>query len=84
MNRKEFADTAEAYIRRLNEIAEKQGFSIMTAFYIEGTPQEPSEFSIDFRNMTMDENLYALARWNQDLMNHYDDEEQQQGPKFGR
>jgi hypothetical protein len=35
MNRREFADIADEYIRRLNEIAEQQGYSIITAFYIE-------------------------------------------------
>lgn len=75
LSRKEFADIAEEYIRRLNEIADKQGFSVITAFYIEGTETEPIDYSIDWRNMSLNENLHALARWTQDIMNSYDEEE---------
>lgn len=74
LTRKEFANQAEEYIRRLNEIAEKNGFSVMTAFYIEGTATEPSDCIIDWRNMSLDENLYAMGRFTQDVMNSYDED----------
>ena len=79
MNRREFADIADEYIRRLNEISEQQGYSIITAFYIEWSDKEPSEYSIDFRHMSMHENLYALGRWNQDIMGVYDDGDDEWG-----
>ena len=75
LSRKEFADIAEEYIRKLNEIADKQGYSVITAFYIEGSDTEPIDYSIDWRNMSLNENLHALARWTQDIMNSYDEEE---------
>jgi hypothetical protein len=78
LTRKEFADIAEEYIRKLNEIADKQGFSVITAFYIEGTEAEPIDYSIDWRNMSLNENLHALARWTQDIMNSYDEEEEEE------
>lgn len=74
LSRREFADIAEEYIRKLNEIAEKQGYSVMTAFYIEGSETEPSDYSVDWRNMSTDDSLYAIARWTQDIMNAYDEE----------
>lgn len=73
LTRKDFANQAEEYIRRLNEIAENNGFSVMTAFYIEGTEKEPSDCIIDWRNMSLDENLYAIWRFTQDIMNSYDE-----------
>ncbi|MDQ1343501.1 MAG: hypothetical protein QG650_220 [Patescibacteria group bacterium] len=76
LSRKEFADIAEEYIRKLNEIADKQGFSVITAFYIEGSETEPIDYSIDWRNMSLNENLHALARWTQDIMNSYDEDEE--------
>ncbi len=78
LTRKEFADIAEEYIRKLNEIADKQGFSVITAFDIEGTEAEPIDYSIDWRNMCLNENLHALARWTQDIMNSYDEEEEEE------
>ena len=74
LTRKEFANQAEEYIRKLNEIAEKNGFSVMTAFYIEGSANEPSDCIIDWRNMSLDENLYAMGRFTQDVMNSYDED----------
>lgn len=74
LTRKEFGNQAEEYIRKLNEIAEKNGFSVMTAFYIEGTPVEPSDCIIDWRNMSLEENLYAMGRFMQDVMNSYDED----------
>lgn len=74
LTRKEFANQAEEYIHRLNEIAEKNGFSVMTAFYIEGSETEPSDCIIDWRNMSLDENLYAIGRFTQDIMNSYDED----------
>jgi hypothetical protein len=74
LTRKEFANQAEEYIRRLNEIAENNGFSVITAFYIEWTETEPSDCIIDWRNMSLDENLYAIGRFTQDIMNSYDDD----------
>lgn len=74
LTRKEFANQAEEYIRRLNEIAEKNGFSVITAFYIEGSESEPSDCIIDWRNMSLDENLYAMGRFTQDIMNSYDED----------
>jgi hypothetical protein len=74
LTRKEFANQAEEYIRRLNEIAEKNGFSVITAFYIEGSESEPSDCIIDWRNMSLDENLYAIGRFTQDIMNSYDED----------
>ncbi|MFZ4461310.1 MAG: hypothetical protein ACOYN2_01890 [Patescibacteria group bacterium] len=83
LTRKEFANQAEEYIKRLNEIAEKQGFSVITAFYIEGTDDEPSDCIIDWRNMSLDENLYAMGRFTQDIMNSYDEESKDAGaPPF--
>lgn len=76
LTRKAFANEAEEYIRKLNEIAEKNGFSVMTAFYIEGSENEPSDCIIDWRNMSLDENLYAVGRFTQDIMNSYDEEQE--------
>jgi hypothetical protein len=73
LTRKDFANQAEEYIRKLNEIAEKNGFSVMTALYVEGTATEPSDCIIDWRNMSLDENLYAMGRFTQDVMNSYDE-----------
>ncbi len=74
LTRKEFANQAEEYIRKLNEIAESNGLSVITAFYIEGTETEPSDCIIDWRNMSLDENLYAMGRFMQDIMNSYDED----------
>lgn len=35
-------DIAEEYIRKLNEIADKQGFSVITAFYRRDSRPSPS------------------------------------------
>lgn len=74
LSRKEFANQAEEYIRKLNEIAENNGLSVITAFYIEGSSSEPSDCIIDWRNMSLDENLYAMGRFTQDIMNSYDED----------
>ena len=34
-----------------------------------------NDFIIDWRNMSLSDNLYAVSRWNQDIMNNFDDEE---------
>ena len=46
----------------------------MMAYYIAGDEVSPDDFIIDWRNMSMNDNLYALSRWNQDVMNNFDSE----------
>ena len=74
MSRQEFTDKVQEYIKRINQIAEEQGYSVMMAYYIEGSENEPDDFIIDWRNMNLNDNLYALSRWSQDVMNNFDDE----------
>lgn len=73
-SRQEFTDKVQDYIKRINQIAEEQGYSVMMAYYIAGNTVVPDDFIIDWRNMTLNDNLYALSRWNQDIMNNFDDE----------
>lgn len=73
MSRSEFTDKVQEYIKRINEIAEQQGYSAMMAYYIGGDESTPDDFIIDWRNMSLNDNLYALARWNQDIMNNFDE-----------
>ncbi len=73
MSRAEFTDKVQEYIKRINEIAEQQGYSAMMAYYIGGDEETPDDFIIDWRNMSLNDNLYALARWNQDIMNNFDE-----------
>jgi len=46
----------------------------MMAYYISGDEESPDDFIIDWRNMALNDNLYALSRWNQDIMSNFDDE----------
>lgn len=54
----------------------------MMAYYIAGSETEPDDFIIDWRNMSLNDNLYALSRWNQDIMNNFDEEED--GDRWGK
>lgn len=84
MSRQEFTDKVQEYIKRINQIAEEQGYSVMMAYYIEGSENEPDDFIIDWRNMNLNDNLYALSRWSQDVMNNFDDESStEDGFSFG-
>ncbi len=75
MSRGEFTDKVQEYIKRINQIAEEQGYSVMMAYYIAGSENEPDDFIIDWRNMSLNDNLYALSRWGQDVMNNFDEDE---------
>jgi hypothetical protein len=44
----------------------------MMAYYIAWGENEPDDFIIDWRNMSLNDNLYAISRWNQDVMNNFD------------
>jgi Skp family chaperone for outer membrane proteins len=35
ISRQEFTDKVQDYIKRINQIAEEQGYSVMMAYYIE-------------------------------------------------
>lgn len=81
LSRNEFTDKVQEYIKRINQIAEEQWYSVMMAYYIGWDEQAPDDFIIDWRNMALNDNLYALSRWNQDIMNNFDDgEEDEQAP----
>lgn len=82
LSRQEFTDKVQDYIKRINQIAEEQGYSVMMAYYIEWTDETPDDFIIDWRNMSLNDNLYALSRWNQDIMNNFDEEED--GDRWGK
>jgi hypothetical protein len=71
-SRSEFTDKVQEYIKRINQIAEEQGYNVMMAYYIGGDEREPDDFIIDWRNMNLNDTLYALSRWNQDIMNDFD------------
>ena len=71
--RQEFTDKVQEYVKRINELAEQQGYSVMMAYFIAWTERESDDFIIDWRNMSLNDNLYALARWNQDIMNNFDE-----------
>ncbi len=73
LSREEFTNKVQDYIRRINQIAEEQGYSVMMAYYIAGDPMTPDDFIIDWRNMNLNDNIYALSRWNQDIMNNFDE-----------
>ena len=75
LSRNEFTDKVQEYIKRINQIAEEQGYSVMMAYYIAGGENESDDFIIDWRNMSLNDNLYALSRWNQDVMNNFDGED---------
>ena len=36
LSREEFTDKVQDYIKRINQIAEEQGYSVMMAYYIAG------------------------------------------------
>lgn len=74
LSRAEFTDKVQDYMRRINQIAEEQGFSVMMAYYIAGDQKSPDDFIIDWRNMAINDTLYALSRWNQDIMNNFDED----------
>jgi hypothetical protein len=74
LSREEFTDKVQDYIRRINQIAEEQGYSVMMAYYISGDEVAPDDFIIDWRNMALNDNLYALSRWTQDMMNNFDED----------
>ena len=87
LSREEFTDKVQDYIRRINQIAEEQGYSVMMAYYISGDEVAPDDFIIDLRNMALNDNLYALSRWTQDMMNNFDEDEdedpfQMRAPSF--
>ncbi len=73
LSRADFTDKVQEYIKRINQIAEEQGYSVMMAYYIAGSETEPDDFIIDWRNMALNDTLYALSRWNQDIMNDFDE-----------
>lgn len=77
MSRAEFTDKVQEYIKRINQIAEEQGYSVMMAYYIAGNETDPDDFIIDWRNMALNDNLYALSRWNQDIMNNFDEDSEE-------
>ena len=84
MSREDFTDKVQEYIKRINQIAEEQGYSVMMAYYIGGSEAENSDddFIIDWRNMSLNDNIYALSRWQQDVMNNFDDQEADEGQKW--
>ncbi len=73
-SRQEFTDKVQEYIKRINELAEQQGYSVMMAYFIAWDETETDDFIIDWRNMSLNDNQYALSRWNQDIMNNFDEE----------
>jgi hypothetical protein len=81
MSRTDFTDKVQEYIRRINQIAEEQGYSVMMSYYIGGDEATPDDFIIDWRNMSLNDNLYALSRWTQDVMNNFDEDEDED--RFG-
>jgi hypothetical protein len=85
MSREDFTDKVQEYIKRINQIAEEQGYSVMMAYYIAGDESLPDDFIIDWRNMSLNDNLYALSRWNQDIMNNFDEGTQEDAKdRWGR
>ena len=74
-SRADFTDKVQEYIKRINQLAEEQGYSVMMAYYIGGSDEDSTDddFIIDWRNMSLNDNLYALSRWNQDIMNNFDE-----------
>jgi hypothetical protein len=87
MSRTDFTDKVQEYIKRINQIAEEQGYSVMMAYYIGGsdTDESDDDFIIDWRNMSLNDNLYALNRWSQDIMNNFDESaDQESGDLWGK
>ena len=80
MSRADFTDKVQEYIQRINQVAEEQGYSVMMAYYIWGDENAPDDFIIDWRNMALNDNLYALSRWNQDIMNNFDEDSDEWAP----
>ncbi len=80
ISREDFTDKVQEYIKRINQIAEEQGYSVMMAYYIWGSESDESDddFIIDWRNMSLNDNLYALNRWSQDIMNNFDENAEQE------
>lgn len=79
LSQQEFTDKVQDYIKRINQIAEEQWYSVMMAYYIEWSKNEPDDFIIDWRNMNLHDNIYALARWSQDVMNNFDEDSREDG-----
>jgi hypothetical protein len=81
MSRADFTDKVQEYIKRINQIAEEQGYSVMMAYYIwwSDIDESDDDFIIDWRNMSLNDNLYALNRWSQDIMNNFDESAEQDG-----
>ncbi len=70
LSRQEFTNKVQDYIKRINQIAEEQGYSVMMAYYISSNEgKEGDDFIIDWRNMSISDSIYAISRWNQDVMN---------------
>ena len=46
--RQEFTDKVQEYIKRINQIAEEQGYPVMMAYYIWGDEKSPDDFIIDW------------------------------------
>lgn len=84
LSREEFTDKVQDYIKRINQIAEEQGFSAMMAYYIAGDEHSPDDFIIDWRNMALNDTIYAMSRWNQDIMNNFDEASEDDDLPFGR
>lgn len=74
LSRQEFTDKVQDYMKRINQIAEEQGYNVMMAYYIAGDVNIPDDFIIDWRNMALNDTLYAMSRWNQDIMNNFDED----------
>lgn len=76
ISREEFTQKVQDYIHRINQIAQEQWFSVMMAYFVSGNDQDnsPDDFIIDWRNMSLNDTMYALARWNQDILNNFDEE----------
>lgn len=81
MSRSDFTDKVQEYIKRINQIAEEQGYSVMMAYYIGWSEavEADDDFIIDWRNMSLNDNLYAMSRWSQDIMNNFDETADDEG-----
>jgi hypothetical protein len=79
ISRKEFTQKVQEYISRINNIAEEQGYPVMMAYFIGGDTEEEDDFIIDWRHMSLSDNLYAMSRWGQDMMNNFDEEDEDEG-----
>ena len=85
-SRSDFTDKVQEYIKRINQLAEEQGYSVMMAYYIWGSDEDGSDddFIIDWRNMSLNDDLYALSRWNQDIMNNFDESAEDSENTWGK